>query len=280
MDSEEKRKREEKLFIRRKRHRQKRIKKLCLHLTLFCALLMVLSLGMRKLTVRTVRLEMEQRTETVRQQSTEEKESLETETKESEKIEAEDYDELLILVNKEHMLPKDYEVELTELKDWPISVASVLYEDLREMLREGIASGLHFVVCSGYRSVQRQRELFEEDVRACMAAGMSYEAAYEETARHTMPPGYSEHSTGLALDIVARDYQQLDEEQEKTAENQWLRENAWRFGFILRYPKDKTGITGIDYEAWHFRYVGREAAKKIREAGEVLEEYINEQMFA
>jgi len=183
-------------------------------------------------------------------------------------------DPLLILVNKDYALPEDYKVELRELSSGLASVAEVLYEDLQEMLNDGMGEGLHFVVCSGYRSPERQQELLDEDIRACMAKGMSYEEAYDEVTRETMPPGHSEHSTGLALDIVSLDHQLLDDEQANTPECRWLRDNAWRYGFILRYPKEKEDITQIDYEAWHFRYVGREAAQYIYENNLTLEEYL------
>lgn len=186
-------------------------------------------------------------------------------------------DPLLILVNKEYGLPEDYNVELRTLNSWPVSVAEVLYEDLQDMLTDGKAEGLHFVVCSAYRSPKRQQELLDEDIRACMASGMSYADAYDEVTRQTMPPGHSEHSTGLALDIVARDYQLLDEGQERTAECQWLQKNAWKYGFILRYPEEKEEITGIDYESWHFRYVGKEAAKYMYDNGLTLEELLLEE---
>ena len=109
-----------------------------------------------------------------------------------------------------------------------------------------------------------------------MARGYSYERAYEEVAKETMPPGCSEHSTGLAFDIVALDYQMLDAGQERTEENIWLREHCAEYGFILRYPKDKEDITQISYESWHFRYVGEKAAKEIMERGITLEEYLKD----
>ena len=95
-----------------------------------------------------------------------------------------------------------------------------------------------------------------------------------EAARWVARPGTSEHQTGLALDIVAASYQVLDEKQEDTAEQQWLMENSWKYGFILRYPSEKSGITGIGYEPWHYRYVGRAAAAEIHCAGVCLEEYL------
>ncbi len=183
----------------------------------------------------------------------------------------------LILVNKEHPLPEKYEVKLVKLPDRVHQGAEQAYEPLCEMLRAGRKEGLAFEICSAYRDRKRQSELFEEDVEALMARGFSYEQAYEEVAKETMPPGCSEHSTGLAFDIVALDYQLLDAGQECTEENIWLREHCAEYGFILRYPKDKEDITQISYESWHFRYVGKEAAKEITERNLTLEEYLEGQ---
>ena len=88
-----------------------------------------------------------------------------------------------------------------------------------------------------------------------------------------VPAGTSEHQTGLAADIVAAGNQVLEEEQENTPEQQWLMEHCWEYGFILRYPKDKTDLTGVGYEPWHYRYVGVEAAQEMKESGQCLEEY-------
>lgn len=87
-------------------------------------------------------------------------------------------------------------------------------------------------------------------------------------------PGTSEHQLGLAVDIVDADYQLLNHAQEDTAVHQWLLEHCWDYGFILRYPADKGDVTGIIYEPWHYRYVGREHAQAIRAAGLCLEEYL------
>ena len=78
---------------------------------------------------------------------------------------------------------------------------------------------------------------------------------------------------GLALDIVSTSYQALTKKQERTQEQKWLMEHCWEYGFILRYPNDKSEITGIGYEPWHYRYVGREVALDIRDSGLCLEEY-------
>ena len=104
--------------------------------------------------------------------------------------------------------------------------------------------------------------------------GYSYLDSYDETKKSVAVPGTSEHATGLALDITSESNQTLDETQAQTQEQQWLMKNCQNYGFILRYPKDKTDITQYIYEPWHYRYVGEEAAKAIMEKGITLEEYL------
>ena len=145
---------------------------------------------------------------------------------------------------------------------------------LQQMLGDGRKEGLDFWVCSAYRTIEKQTELYEDKVRRLEAEGMSRQEALSGAAAVVAYPGTSEHNLGLAVDIVARDYQLLDERQEETAEQQWLMKNCWRYGFILRYPTDKTEETGIIYEPWHYRYVGREAAEEITRQEICLEEYL------
>lgn len=185
--------------------------------------------------------------------------------------------ELLMLVNKDNPLPEDYEPVLHWLNNGSCAVAEEMYGPLKEMLTDGTEEGLEFVVASGYRDRAYQQKLLEEDIQAAMESeGLTWDEAYAKETRETMPAGYSEHGTGLAADIVALDYQVLDEAQESTPENQWLRENCSRYGFILRYPEGTEDITGIDYEAWHFRYVGKEAAEEITRRGITLEEFLGQ----
>lgn len=179
-----------------------------------------------------------------------------------------------ILVNKDNPLPDYYEVNLLTLPDGVNRADEEAYTPLCDMLNAGRREGLNFEICSSYRDLARQIELFEEDVNILLNQGYTYTEAYEEVARETMPPGCSEHSTGLAFDIVALDYQLLNDEQQYTDENIWLREHCAEYGFILRYPLGKEDITGIDYESWHFRYVGIEAAQYITDHNITLEEYL------
>lgn len=186
-------------------------------------------------------------------------------------------DRLLVLVNKDHALPEDYEVELHWLQNGSCAVAEEMYDALRAMLTDGSADGRAFVVASGYRDAGLQQQLLEEDIQTAMKnEGLTWQEAYEKETRETMPPGYSEHETGLAADIVSLGYQVLDAAQEDTEENRWLRENCSKYGFILRYPKQKEEITKVDYEPWHFRYVGTAAAEEIMLRGITLEEYLLE----
>ena len=129
-------------------------------------------------------------------------------------------------------------------------------------------------ICSAYRSSEKQQELFENKVARVMAQGYNREEAETIAASEVARPGTSEHQLGLAVDIIDGGYTALDSGQEDTPTQQWLMENSWCYGFILRYPEGKSHITGIIYEPWHYRYVGRAAAKEIYESGLTLEEWL------
>ena len=181
----------------------------------------------------------------------------------------------LTLVNATHPVEEGYAPELAEIENnYDFDARAVSF--LQEMLADGRKEGLDFWVCSAYRTIEKQTELYEDKVRRLEAEGMSHTEALREAGTVVAYPGTSEHNLGLAVDIVARDYQILDEKQEQTAEQQWLMENCWKYGFILRYPTDKTEETGIIYEPWHYRYVGEKAAREIMERGICLEEYLGE----
>lgn len=179
----------------------------------------------------------------------------------------------LLLVNPWNELPEGFSVELRELGDGE-AVDERAYPDLQAMLDDARAEGLSPIVCSSYRTREKQQELFVRRVGRLTAAGYSEQDAVTEAGKWVAVPGTSEHQTGLALDIISSSYQVLDRDQENTAEQRWLMENSYKYGFILRYPSDKSEITGINYEPWHYRYVGKEAAKEIYEKGLCLEEYL------
>ena len=156
----------------------------------------------------------------------------------------------LRLVNLENRLPQDFTVELAQVDGGQFDARAA--EALSQMLADMEAQGLSPMVCSSF----------------------SQEAAEAEASRWVVPAGASEHQLGLAADIVASQYQILEEEQENTPEQQWLMAHCQEYGFILRYPKDKTEVTGVGYEPWHYRYVGVEAAQEIMAQGICLEEYL------
>ena len=183
-------------------------------------------------------------------------------------------DGLLLLVNPWTPLPEDFVPgELVPVQN-DQAVDARAYPDLQDMLQDMSQAGLSPLICSSYRSQERQQELYDNKVQRVMAEGVSREAAQAEAARWVARPGTSEHQTGLAVDIVSLSNQMLDETQESTPEFQWLAENAWKYGFILRYPSDKSEKTGIAYEPWHFRFVGKEAAAEMHDLGLCLEEYL------
>lgn len=181
--------------------------------------------------------------------------------------------ENLVLVNAGHALKKSYHVSLRSICKGRLQAAEQLYDPLVALLRDAKKEGYDFWIASAWRSREKQQKLVEEDVRLEMQKGASQEEALRLTYLETMPPGHSEHETGLALDILCAGNMRMDSSQEKEPGNRWLRKNCHRYGFILRYPKDKKKITGINYEPWHLRYVGVEASKYMKERNMTLEEF-------
>ena len=146
---------------------------------------------------------------------------------------------------------------------------------LRKTLKAARADGISLIVCSPYRDIDRQTMLFSNKVNRYMGGGMSYMDAYNLASQAVTVPGSSEHQIGLAVDIITADYTSLDEGFGDTPAGKWLAENSCKYGFILRYPQGKEEITSIEYEPWHFRYVGTEAATVITENDICLEEFWN-----
>lgn len=181
----------------------------------------------------------------------------------------------LILVNPWNKIPDNFEIDFVELADGH-KVDSRAYPDLQAMMDDCRAEGLSPYICSSYRTYDYQKGLHDRQVNKYLSYGYTEEEAYAEASKWVAIPGTSEHHTGLALDIVASYYIVLDESQEEMPEQQWLMENSYKYGWILRYPNDKTNVTGIYYEPWHYRYVGKEAAKEIHDRGITLEEYLLE----
>lgn len=180
----------------------------------------------------------------------------------------------LILVSAKNPLPEDYAAELCMHSAGKCADARIA-PCLEKMFEDAQKDGITLLMRSGHRSVEYQRKLYLGRIqRAIREEGVPEEQAADYAATIVARPGTSEHHTGLAFDLLTPQYDILDEGFEATAAFSWLCENAHRYGFVLRYPKDKTPVTGIIYEPWHWRYVGLVAARHMRGSGECLEEYL------
>lgn len=177
----------------------------------------------------------------------------------------------LMLVNKENALPEGVKVRLS-FADGKLAEYQTAKSYLN-MKKAAFREGLRLRAMSGYRSVSYQEGLLRAEAEGYLRQGFSEGEALRLALRSVAPPGKSEHNTGLALDIVRECDEELSEGFENTAEFRWLTQNAHKFGFILRYPRGKTAVTGYIYEPWHYRFVGCEA-EKIAASGLCLEEYL------
>lgn len=171
----------------------------------------------------------------------------------------------LILVNRDHPIPEGWEVDPVELESGQ-TVDARIYEPLMQMFEAARSINLDRLpnVESGYRSAEKQQCLYDQKLSDFLKGGYSESEAKALTEKWVSVPGTSEHQLGIAVDISGEVYEIYS----------WLQENSWRYGFILRYPPDKTSITGVSGEEWHYRYVGVEAATKMHETGLCLEEYL------
>ena len=180
----------------------------------------------------------------------------------------------LYLVNPWHMLPEGYNVELVSIND-RYQIAEIAYADFKDMMDACRADGLKPVVCSAYRTYDYQNDLYQNRIKRYIQVGYSEDTATALAGRSVAIPGTSEHQLGLALDIVDFDYQHLNKTPANMPTQKWLMANSWQYGWILRYPSEKSAITGIIYEPWHYRYVGKTVAAEIHELGICLEEYLD-----
>lgn len=203
-------------------------------------------------------------------------EALEDESQENENGEPQELPWNLVLVNNKNPMEAGYEVpEFVDLAHG-YSVDSRIGEAAKKMLQDAKEAGMKIIICSAYRSVERQEEIFNQSLQDRLNSGLNYWEAFSDTRMSVAEPGTSEHALGLALDLISNQYTGLDEKQQETKEAKWLAANCHKYGFILRYPPEKTAITGIIYEPWHYRYVGVEDATKIMELGITLEEYLEQ----
>ena len=188
-------------------------------------------------------------------------------------VEEKEKTKLLTLVDREHPVEDDYNVEFTLLGEGQM-VDSRCVDDLEAMLEACRRAGGRPVVTESFRTWGAQERAYEEALAELTETGLSLEQAEQRLERMTEQPGFSEHQLGLAVDLEEQDSELTKEQQADTATLRWLRENSWRYGFILRYPDNKSEVTGKVFRPWHYRYVGREAAEQIHELDLSLEEYI------
>ena len=197
-------------------------------------------------------------------------------------------DAFLMLLNKEN--PCDSDFKPSNLAEIPskwvnpdkssyitLDLDATATKALEAMLMEMRAEGFgNIFVTSAYRSYSYQNSLYNTYIENEMEAnpGISREEAKAIVETYSAVPGYSEHHTGLCVDFITTDMIELTNEFAESEAYDWLCANAWKFGFILRYPEDKVDITGYSYESWHWRYVGRSHALAVLQSGKCLDEYI------
>lgn len=179
-------------------------------------------------------------------------------------IQSEDW--RLLLINRTHPIPEDTNCELAMLSNGR-SVDTRILPDLQEMFDDARAEGIRPIVGEGFRTRKQQQDIMNRRIADYIMAGYPRKDAEKAAASYVALPGTSEHELGLAVDINA-------ENGDSSSVYSWLAENAWKYGFILRYPEGKEQVTGISYEPWHYRYVGKDAAREIYAQQITLEEYL------
>ena len=180
---------------------------------------------------------------------------------------------LLMLVNAKYRIPDGFDPD------------KVMFEDTYYLMREEAAENIEIMlddmenelgeapmVVSTYRTYQKQVDLFNTDYNGKLAQGLSPEEAMKQTRRYVALPGASEHHTALAIDLSNDGT--LEEDFIDTEAGKWIKKNCYKYGFVVRYPKTKEEITGIGYEPWHIRYVGRPHSDIMYANNWCLEEYI------
>lgn len=183
----------------------------------------------------------------------------------------------MILVNDSRILPYDFEVSLVSVGDNQ-NVDERIAPMLENMLRDAESEGVLLKVVSSYRDLETQQNLFTDSVNRLLAEGSSYKDAFYRTRQNIAMPGKSEYQTGLCVDIIPAFAGSVDEAVSDSSEMMWLRDNCYRYGFILRYLEGKTEITGMEFKPYCFRYIGRTAAEEVMKKGITLEEYLGVQL--
>ena len=222
-----------------------------------------------KTTVETTTNQVEQKTTSQDENKNEENQVNEQNQDQEQQPEKEITDWRLTLANYENLLPENFTVKVENIdktRQFDVRAIGELNNMMNQMKKDGITN---IWIQSAYRSVARQKELYDASVKKYLQEGKSQEEAEKLTNEYINKPGSSDHNLGLAVD-----FNKVDNGFEKLEGFKWLQKNAENYGFVLRYPKDKEDITKIAYESWHWRYVGVEHAKKMNELNMCLEEYI------
>ena len=174
----------------------------------------------------------------------------------------------LTLVNYDNKMPDDFQHVIVH--EFNVDIDSRIVEPYRKMHDAALKDGIKLWISSGYRSPEKQQTLFEQEIQNYAKTGLDYVDALSKAEKSVARAGYSEHNTGLAVDLNG-----VLENFGGTPASNWLQKHAAEYGFVLRYPENKQEITKIKYEPWHYRYVGEEHAKKMVELNLCLEEYID-----
>ena len=174
----------------------------------------------------------------------------------------------IVLVNGTNKIPDDYIANLVEYNGKLVD--SSIINDLDNMFKDAKKDGVNLKINTAYRDKEEQKDIYDRRIKAYKNEGMTDKAAIEKTNSEVQKPGYSEHETGLAID-----FSNPSNPEDNEPMWEWLNANSYKYGFILRYPKDKIDITKVSNEEWHYRYVGKDIAKELENTGECLEEYIN-----
>lgn len=181
----------------------------------------------------------------------------------------------LMLADRFHPVSPELEASLRLEDACGVLLEAQAAGELRRLLSAAAEDGVPIKPISGYRSTDYQAELFRRETAEALSKGCTEEEAERQVLRYLARPGESEHNCGLAADLAAPGFEETDPAFGLTGQGKWLRKNAHRFGFILRYPPMKEHLTGIMYEPWHYRYVGIEAADLIFSSGLCLEEFLH-----
>ena len=176
----------------------------------------------------------------------------------------------LAMIGVNYPLPDKYSPNLSEAVDGSsVKLDSRVATHYREMYNAAKQAGCILTPYSGYHTYSLQESTYTRKLNYYISQGYSEEQAAAETQKKTLPAGCSEHNAGLCMDIVSASSDFVN-----TKEFQWLCDNAMNYGFVLRYPENKQEITGVNYQPWHWRFVGVEAAKEMAQNNQCLEEYL------